>query len=336
MSQLMKIANFYGRFLLSFTAIGFLWRSIFWPRFNPDLTGQTWLVTGASGGLGRAAVLGAARRGANVIAAARSAQKLAELAADAKAARLPGSIRTEVVDFSLKRDTGRFVDKLLAGGVRIDVLVNNVGVLLDDFSVTDEGHEASFTTNILSHYILTERLIQAGAMQRGGAVVNMSSGGMYNVPLLVSLMDVAKKPENYNGVRAYAVHKRGQAAMTRFWSDSYGASHGLSFYVMHPGWSDTQGVKTSLPRFRKLLHLILRSHAQGADTALWLGATRPQGVSPDAFWFDRAPRDAHAYDFTRKSKYTPADLAGYLRGAAGDFAGAVANPTAEPPAKAAA
>lgn len=315
MSHLMKIANFYGRFLLSFTAIGYWWRALFWSRLKADLGGQTWLVTGASGGVGRAIALGAAGRGATVLAAARSTAKLDELVADATAACVKGRVVPLVVDFSLKRDVRRFADQVVKDHPRIDVLVNNVGVLLDDFSVTDEGHETSFATNILSHFMLTERLVEAGTLARGGAVVNMSSGGMYNSPLAIGAMD-AKMAEGYNGIRAYAVHKRGQAALTRYWSETYGASHGLTFYVMHPGWADTQGVKTSLPRFRRILLWLLRTPAQGADTAIWLGAMRPQGTDPEGFWLDRATRPAHAYEFTKKSKHRPADLANYLKSAA--------------------
>jgi dehydrogenase/reductase SDR family protein 12 len=314
MTQLMKIANFYGRFLLSFTAIGYWWRSLFWSRLKADLSGQTWLVTGASGGVGRAIVLGAAARGATVLAAARSAAKLDELVADASSAGGKDKVVPLVVDFSLKRDVRRFTEQVLKDHPRIDVLVNNVGVLLDDFSVTDEGHETSFATNILSHFMLTERLIEAGTLVRGGAVVNMSSGGMYNSPLAIGAMD-AKKAEGFNGIRAYAVHKRGQAALTSYWSEVYAKSHGLTFYVMHPGWADTQGVKTSLPRFRRILAWVLRTPAQGADTAIWLGATRPQGTDPEGFWLDRATRPAHAYEFTMKSKPRPVDLANYLKGA---------------------
>jgi hypothetical protein len=57
---------------------------------------------------------------------------------------------------------------------------------------------------------------------------------------------------------------------------------------------------------------VLRDAAQGADTALWLAATRPSGEGPEAFWFDRAPRAAHAFPHTVTNKYTPEDLATFL------------------------
>jgi dehydrogenase/reductase SDR family protein 12 len=316
MAVVIRILRFFGLFLPSFTVIGYWWRRLFvWPRFTPDFRGQTWVVTGASGGLGRAIVLLAAGAGAKVIAMARDQSKLRALAGEA----LPGSVTTIVADFSLKADTARatalLLDRLGPAGGGLDVLVNNVGVLLDECTVTAEGHETSFATNILSHFILTERLLARRALRPGGVVINMSSGGMYDAPLAIDAMDVTDKAK-FNGVRAYAIHKRGQAALTEYWREREAAT-GLNVYVMHPGWADTQGVKTSLPRFRRVLAAILRSHEQGADTAIWLAGTKPANPVPDAFWFDRGVREAHAYEFTRTSKYTKEDLVRYLEGAAG-------------------
>jgi dehydrogenase/reductase SDR family protein 12 len=107
------------------------------------------------------------------------------------------------------------------------------------------------------------------------------------------------------------VHKRGQAELVKYWQRLHGAS-GLRCYVMHPGWADTDGVKTAMPNFRRRLRSVLRDSAQGADTALWLAATRPSGIGPEAFWFDRAPRAAHAFPHTAQSKYTADDLAAFL------------------------
>jgi dehydrogenase/reductase SDR family member 12 len=112
-------------------------------------------------------------------------------------------------------------------------------------------------------------------------------------------------------VYAYAVHKRGQAELVKYWGHRYGAS-GLRCYVMHPGWADTDGVKTAMPNFRRRLRSVLRDAPQGADTALWLAATRPSDAGPEAFWFDRAPRKPHAFPHTAVSKHTPQDLAAFL------------------------
>ncbi len=305
-TQLKKIAVFYQRFLPSFSAIGYRWRSMFWSRLDADFTGQVWLVTGASGGIGGAIAAEALRRGATVIAVARSAAKLDLLAATA-----PGRVIALKADVALVAEARRVAREVIGMQRKLDVLVNNVGVLIDALTLTAEGFETSYATNLLNHFVLTEALLAAGAFKTDAAIVNMSSGGMYNAPLTLDYMGM-KTPGKYSGVYAYAVAKRGQAELTRYWQEKHGGQ-GLHFYVMHPGWADTQGVRTAMPRFRRILRSVLRNDAQGADTAIWLAATRPTREGPEAFWLDRAPRAAHAYPATRVTKYTPADLAEFLR-----------------------
>ncbi|MGQ0836734.1 MAG: SDR family NAD(P)-dependent oxidoreductase [Gammaproteobacteria bacterium] len=306
-AKLRKLVAFYGRFLVSFSAIGYRARAITWRPLGTDFTGKTWVVTGATGGIGRAIVGGAASRGATVIALARSRDKLAELVRNTPG---PGRVLPLEVDLALVADTRRAAAQLVARRTPLDVLVNNVGVLLDDLSVTSEGFETSYATNLLTHWVLTEALLAGGALTPHATVIEMSSGGMYNAPLMLDYMGM-KDPRKYNGVYAYAVHKRGQAELIRYWHGRH-AARGMRFYVMHPGWADTDGVKTAMPNFRRRLKSVLRNSAQGADTALWLAATRPAEPGPEAFWFDRAARRAHAYPHTVRSKHGPGDLAAFL------------------------
>ncbi|MBU3739728.1 MAG: SDR family NAD(P)-dependent oxidoreductase [Rhodoferax sp.] len=329
LAQFRKILVFYGRFLPSFTAIGYHARRLFWPPYAQRLDGQTWLVSGASSGVGQAIALEAERRGARVLAVARNAERLRDLTRtldrDAEGGAPTGHIEVRAVDLSLKNEVHRLAQSLLQEGVSVDVLVNNVGLMLGRFRQTPEGHETSFATNLLGQYILTETLIQGQGLRRGGAVINMSSGGMYNVPLAIGPMD-ARDAASYNGVRAYALAKRGQAALVQHWAQVYGVSRDLQFYVMHPGWSDTEGVRTAMPRFRRILKSVLRTPAQGGDTALWLGTVRPRGTNPEGFWLDRAPRSAHAYPHTRHPRNQPAELAQYLQSVSNPQAPGVPTP----------
>ena len=306
-ARLKKVVGFYGRFLVSFSALGYRARSLTWQPLRGDFTGQTWVVTGATGGIGRAVVEGATKRGATVLALARSHEKLDALVREAPG---PGRVIPILADLSLVADTRRAAAAILARGARINVLVNNVGLLLDDLSVTSEGFETSYATNLLTHWVLTDALLQSSALAPQATIIEMSSGGMYNAGLTLDYMGM-KDPKKYNGVYAYAVHKRGQAELVKYWQRRYSTS-GLLCYVMHPGWADTDGVKTAMPNFRRRLRSVLRDAAQGADTALWLAATRPSGEGPEVFWFDRSPRSAHAFPQTVVSKYTPEDLAAFL------------------------
>jgi dehydrogenase/reductase SDR family protein 12 len=310
LQQLRKIMVFYGRFTPSYTQVGYRARSLLWRDPKADFSGQHWVVTGGSGGLGRFIALEAARLGANVTAVARNQSRLDQVVADGKARGIT-RIDTMLCDFSLQTDTQRLVRDLAADARKIDVLINNVGLLNHAHTITAEGREHSFTTNLLSHYVLTEGLIRADAFRKERPlVINMTSGGGYNVALSTRALNTLD-PKKFNGTLAYGWHKRAQMVLNQHWRDTYGP-RGFNFYVMHPGWADTDGVKTALPRFREILQSILRDAKSGTDTALWLAAVRPAQREEESVWFDRKQRAAHVYPHTRTSKDTPQTLVAWL------------------------
>ncbi|MEJ8567889.1 SDR family NAD(P)-dependent oxidoreductase [Elongatibacter sediminis] len=309
--DLVKIITFYGRFTPNYTKIGYWARRPFWgagPKL--DFSGQTWLVTGASLGLGAAMMKVAAEGGARVIAVARSQERL-----EAARARLKPDaqqrVQLETADMSLVSGTADLQRRLVESGAKFDVIQNNVGLLLNELTITPEGKESSFVTNVLSHYQLTEGLHDAGALADRAVIVNMTSGGMYNAPLGYRGLNTTS-PEKYNGKVSYAYAKRAQVALTVHWNKKWGGE-GIRCYVTHPGWSKTPGVKTALPIFWKIQNFILRTPRQGADTALWLVAAQPP-IGEETVWFDRKPRPTHMYAFTHKSQCTIDELVEYLEG----------------------
>ena len=295
MLDVLKGLNFFTRFSYSFSALGYRQRSLLWSDYRADFRDQTWLVSGASGGIGRAIASAAADGRAEVMALARSAAKLEDLEAE-----VGERIIAHPIDLSLKQNIGALLDELAetADSSPIDVLVNNVGVLLNDHQVSQEGYELSFATNLLNHYVLTSGLIERGLLADDAVIINMSSGGMYNVPLKLDRLNELDA-DRYDGVLAYAYQKRAQVELNGWWRQRY-SDRDWCFYVMHPGWVDTEGVKTSLPGFRALFQLVLREAAAGADTALWLAATRPLQRDDGAIWFDREEHDAHLGRSTRR------------------------------------
>ncbi len=302
MADLKKIIRFYCRFTPSYSAIGFHARRWFWRRPRRDFKGQTWLVTGGSEGIGAAAARAAAEGGARVICVARDAGKLKAFA-DSVAA--PGRIAGEVADFSLRGDVWALLDRLEGQELTFDVVVNNVGIQKRDQILTREGFETSFATNLLSHYLLIRELLRRDMLTARSMVIEVSSGGMYNHPLVVKDLNVVG--EGYLGVRAYGLSKRAQVVLARYWRET-SAGTGRDFHVMHPGWVDTASVGRSMPRFRAILRPVLRNHRQGADTIVWLASERPRLTEVESIWFDRKERGAHIYAHTTKSPDTLTDL----------------------------
>ncbi len=300
---------FYGRFLRAFSALGYRRRSEDWAPFEPDFTDQTWLVTGATGGIGRAVSLTASAAGATVFAVARADDKLAALRDEAQA---PERIVPLRADLSSMAEVAAIAEREALADITLDVLVNNVGVLLDDFSATDEGYERSFATNLLGHWVLTESLRDTGRLAEDGIVIEVSSGGMYGTPLKLEPMDT-RNAGDHDGMAAYAMHKRAQVELTHYWNAQWDGAPAA--HVMHPGWVDTEGVKTALPGFRTALQGILRNAEQGADTILWLADRRPEPVE-EGIWLDRELQPEHEFGFTSKTKHDADELAGFLEGRA--------------------
>ncbi len=302
---------FYARFLRAFSALGYRRAARDRAPLEPDFTGQTWLVSGATGGIGQAIALAATAGGARVLAIGRSEEKLEALKARSQA---PERMIPVQADLSLIASVRELAEAAELSMAAIDVLVNNVGVLLNEHQLTSEHLETSFATNILGPFVLTEALKESGRLAADGIVINVSSGGMYGSPLRLEAMN-ATDPESFDGMAAYAMHKRAMVVLTGWWNDQW---QGLpAVHVMHPGWVDTEGVQTALPGFRLALRRLLRNADQGADTVLWLAQQRPQPPEEGGIWLDRSLQPEHEFSFTRRSRHSAGDLVDYLKQVAG-------------------
>lgn len=305
-ASLKKIISFYARFTPSYSQIGYYARWLFWRRLRGDFSGQTWLVVGGSEGIGGSAARSAVAGGATVICVARDPAKLKAFAASTEH---PSRVVLEVADFSLRSSVFDLVERLQVRGIRIDVLVNNVGIQKRDQILTREGLETSFATNILSHYLFTRELLARDLLAEAATVIEVASGGMYNHPLVVNDLNITGP--GYLGVRAYGLSKRAQVVLTQHWRQAHAGTQ-RRFYVMHPGWVDTAAVGRSMPRFRATLKSVLRRDEQGADTIVWLAEQRPVQQADGSIWFDRKERTAHIFERTRHTVDTTATLVAAL------------------------
>jgi NAD(P)-dependent dehydrogenase (short-subunit alcohol dehydrogenase family) len=200
-------------------------------------------------------------------------------------------------DLSSLASVREFVEGLTARESRVDVLVNNAGVLLNERTESIDGIEMTFATNVLGPFLLTALLAPALEASRPARIVNVSSGGMYSQKIDVT--DLESERIGYDGARVYARTKRAQVILTELWAARL-RSRGVVVHTMHPGWADTPGVETSLPRFYRVTKPLLRSPAQGADTILWLGAAAEPGLSTGGFWHDRRRRPTHRVPWTKE------------------------------------
>lgn len=285
--------------LVGYTALGYRWRPH--PPIQVDLTGRTALVTGATSGLGKAAARSLANLGATVVLVGRNPDKAQRVCEEIRG-QTGQRVRVEIADLSIMAEVRALASRLDGP---LHLLVNNAGVLLPERSETREGFETTFATNLLGHFLLTNLLIPVLEAHAPARIVNVSSGGMYTQRLRVD--DLQMKQGRYDGTVAYARTKRAQVILTEQWAERL-RDRGVTVHSMHPGWADTPGVAASLPRFHRLTKPLLRSPEQGADTIVWLCASRKAAETTGLFWHDRQPRPTHRTARTRATSEDRAKL----------------------------
>ena len=275
--------------IATFTNLGFRWHARSFEPIDADMAGKTIIITGATGGLGLATAKGLSGLGADLVLVGRDEEKLASARAS-----LGGKVTTHRADLSLLVEIRALADRILATEPGIDVLVNNVGVLYPEPTVTAEGLEASLATNLAGHFLLTNLLSSCLVDSAPSRVISITSGGMYAAA--IEERDLTVEPRSdYGGAAAYAWTKRGQVILTEMWAERL-APAGVVVHSMHPGWAATPGVESSLPTFNRLMGPLLRTPEQGADTIVWLAAAAEPGTTTGQFWFDRRVAPTHLRD----------------------------------------
>ncbi|MBO0840173.1 MAG: SDR family NAD(P)-dependent oxidoreductase [Sciscionella sp.] len=252
----------------------------------PDLTGRTYVVTGANSGLGYHTTLELARHGGRVIMACRDENKGTKAAAEITATVPDADIEVRVLDLSNVDSVREF-----ASGVNeIDVLINNAGIMFGPRRLTEAGHESQFATNHLGHFALTGLLLDRLRAGRDARVVTVSSefhrGGRIRFDDLTGARSYSpfafyQQSKFANVLFALELHRRLRAANVPMISA-----------IAHPGYAATN-LQTSSPTG---LHniggrignvLIAQSAAAGAWNELYV-ATAPgveggQYYGPDRF-----------------------------------------------------
>ncbi|MEP7182465.1 MAG: SDR family NAD(P)-dependent oxidoreductase [Betaproteobacteria bacterium] len=284
--------------LIGFTRLGYYWHKRAWKPLAVSLRGRTAVVTGATSGLGRAAAQQLAGLGARVVLVGRNREKADIARAEITAATSNENIAVALADLSLLSDVRKLAQRLLADEPQINILVNNAGILLNQRTLTSEGNETSVATNLLAPFLLTQLLLPRLEQSAPSRIINVSSGGMYSTGPAVDDLQYERKP--WNGADAYARAKRALVILTELWAERLRDS-GAVVHAMHPGWADTPGVVTSLPKFHAITRHLLRTAEQGADTITWLAAAPEVAQVSGWFWLDREPHITHVFPGTEGS-----------------------------------
>ncbi len=255
----------------------------------PDMAGKTVVVTGGNSGIGyeTAAALGSA--GARVLVTARNADKGRAALADL-ATRLDGSGQLQLVVFDLAdlASVRRGAEEILELAPRLDVLINNAGLVLSERSQTVDGFETTFATNHLGPFLLTNLLLERLGTSAPARVVNVASAAHSAARKGIPFDDLQTTKVRYKGMRVYAESKLANILFTLELARR-SAGSGVTANALHPGTVRTgygaDGDARGLLGFGiRIAQPFFLSPAQGARTSVYL-ASSPEvdGVSGKYF-----------------------------------------------------
>lgn len=250
----------------------------------PDLTGKTYVITGANIGLGQQTAVNLTRAGAAVVMACRNQDK-ARAAEAAIRALVPTArlehVRIDLADYASVRDAAADILKRFD---KIDGLVNNAGLFFDAFKVNGAGHEMTLATNHLGGFLLTNLLLDRLKASPGARVVTVSSDAHR---LGKVDFDDLHGDAGWGGWRAYGTSKLANIYFTRALARRLEGS-GVTANCCHPGFVASNFGETNasfMDQVVRLSKVFAITTEQGARTQSWLaGSAEAAGQSGGYFY----------------------------------------------------
>ncbi|HEY2084550.1 MAG TPA: SDR family NAD(P)-dependent oxidoreductase [Mycobacterium sp.] len=276
----------------------------------PVQTGRVAIVTGANTGLGYDTARVLAERGATVVLAVRDIDKGNAAKTRIRDTAPDADVAVQRLDLGSLQSVHEAAEALRAAYPRIDLLINNAGVMIPPKQVTPDGFELQFGTNYLGHFALTGQLLDNLMAVDGSRVVIVSSnahklGGAIH-------FDDLQWEHRYNRGAAYAQSKLANLMFCYELQRRLAAAARPTIAVAaHPGFTDSELTRHVWKPFAPLMRwagpVIGQDPAMGALPQL-LAATDPQ-VRGGQYWGPRGPFELRGYPTLVKSSAKSLDVA---------------------------
>ena len=245
-----------------------------------DLRGKLVLITGGSSGLGQESARALAAKGAHVVLTARDAAKGRGVVVGIVAGTGNRNVELEELELDSLASVRAFAQRFLAKHDRIDVLLNNAGIMACPLGHTKDGFELQFGTNHLGHFLLTCLLAPALKKAAPSRVVSLSSRGHQVAP--VDFNDPNFERREYQKWASYGQSKTANVLFAVGLERRLGPA-GVHAYALHPGAIMTELGRHLVPEDIEILRnrfppgttLAFKTVEAGAATSVF-AATAPE------------------------------------------------------------
>jgi len=257
-----------------------------------DAAEATILVTGATDGLGRRVARELAAKGATVLLHGRSPERLEATLEEVRSQASSHKVGTLLADLSSLRSVRDLAERILSQYDRLDVLINNAGIIAQERHESAEGYELTFAVNYLSHFLLTSLLLPLLKDSAPAQVVNVASAGQSPIDFDNPMLECG-----YDAMRAYSRSKLAQIMFTFELAERLSGT-GVSVNALHPAsLMDTKMVQ-------KTFGYTMSTVEEGTEAVVRLAAS-PELEGVTGRYFDgmrEARADGQAYDKEAKQR----------------------------------
>ena len=239
-----------------------------------DQSGCLVIVTGANSGIGYETVRALAQKGATVIMACRNLDKGNAAAEQIRQSNPVGNVAVMQLDLGDLDSVSQFASEFQAKYDRLDLLINNAGIMVPPYGKTAKGFESQFGVNHLGHFALTGQLLDLALQTSGSRVVTVSS--MAHRFGKIDFDDLQWQSRSYNANRAYGQSKLANLLFTYELQRKLDAAGKETIATAaHPGWT-----ATNLQQHSSMARYGNRFFAQ--DSSMGALPTLYAATSPDA------------------------------------------------------
>ncbi|KRT85786.1 dehydrogenase, partial [Oryctes borbonicus] len=269
-------------------------------RSTVRLDGKTAIITGCNTGIGKETAKDLYKRGAYVVMACRNVEKAEEAAKDiidsCKDLENLGKLAVVELNLCSLKSVKDCCNKLVQKHERIDLLINNAGIMMCPFEKTEDGFEIQFGTNHLAHFYLTllllptiiksapARIVNVSSALHGGKNGRLSNFRLYYSPFFIvtgnmEFNDLNWEKRDYSSLYAYQQSKQANILFTKELNRRLKEANieGVSVYTLHPG-----AIATDLQRhvgttygkgvsymFQGMRKCFFKTPIQGAQTTIY-------------------------------------------------------------------
>jgi len=240
------------------------------------MDGKVVLITGGNAGVGKETAVGLAREGAHVTFTARDAQRGADALADVQARSGSTTVEVMPLDLASFASIRSFSETFLASHDRLDVLVNNAGLMQQHRALTDDGFEMMFGVNHLGHFLLTSLLLERIRTSAPARVVVVSSHAHKHVGSGLDFDDLQSE-RSYKPFQVYGKTKLANIYFTRELARRLDATE-VTVNALHPGFVASRFARDGdSGRLGEVAMVLARPAAispeKGARTSVWLASS---------------------------------------------------------------